>query len=251
MESEFFGVAKGAFTGAVSKEGRFELADGGTIFLDEIGDIRASVQPKLLRVLEEGTFERVGDRATIRVDVRVISATSKDLDDMIRRGELRRELYHRLNTYPVELPPLRERLEDIPLLLVHFVQVLAREMGKPEPEISPEVPGALMDYDWSQNNVRELRNRIEAAMIRCQGEPLRLSDFRLASPGRSTRAAGRAFHDAKNECISKFENDYIEDILTTTRGNVTQAARRAGIARRTMQDLLRKHGIDPNGFKTD
>ncbi len=165
LESELFGHEKGAFTGAIAqKVGRFELADKGTLFLDEVGDIPSALQPKLLRVLQEQEFERLGSNRTLRVDVRLVAATNRDLRKMVKRGEFRIDLYYRLNVFPVTLPPLRERCEDIPVLVAHFVDIYSRRMGKQIDEIPPETLSALSLYQWP-GNIRELQNIIERAVI--------------------------------------------------------------------------------------
>jgi formate hydrogenlyase transcriptional activator len=166
LESELFGHEKGAFTGAVTQKlGRFEMADTGTLFLDEIGDIPLALQPKLLRVLQEREFERLGSGRTHQIDVRLIAATHRDLTEMVGRSEFRSDLYYRLNVFPVQVPPLRERREDIPLLVSHFVEVFARRMAKPIRHIPPETLEAFTSYSWP-GNVRELQNLIERAVIR-------------------------------------------------------------------------------------
>ena len=166
LESELFGHEKGAFTGAITQKiGRFEMADTGTLFLDEIGDIPLALQPKLLRVLQEQEFERLGSGKTHRINVRLIAATHRDLTEMVRRKEFRSDLYYRLNVFPVVLPPLRERRQDIPQLVLHFVEVLARRMGKQITYIPPETLSALTSHQWP-GNVRELQNLIERAVIR-------------------------------------------------------------------------------------
>jgi formate hydrogenlyase transcriptional activator len=165
LESELFGHEKGAFTGAIAQKiGRFELADKGTLFLDEVGDIPASLQPKLLRVLQEQEFERLGSTRTHQADVRLVAATNRDLTDMVSRGQFRSDLYYRLNVFPVLLPPLRERREDIPALVTHFVEILGRRMGKQIEHIPPETMSALSSYEWP-GNIRELQNLIERAVI--------------------------------------------------------------------------------------
>jgi formate hydrogenlyase transcriptional activator len=165
LESELFGHEKGAFTGAIAQKiGRFELADKGTLFLDEVGDIPASLQPKLLRVLQEQEFERLGSARTHQADVRLVAATNRDLTDMVSRGQFRSDLYYRLNVFPVLLPPLRERHEDIPTLVMHFVEVLGHRMGKQIKHIPPETMSALRSYEWP-GNIRELQNLIERAVI--------------------------------------------------------------------------------------
>ena len=165
LESELFGHERGAFTGAIAQKiGRFELADKGTLFLDEIGDIPPALQPKLLRVLQEQEFERLGSTRTHKVDVRLVAATNRDLTEMVNRGEFRSDLYYRLNVFPVRLPPLRERREDIPALVAHFVEILGRRMGREIEHIPPETMSALSSYKWP-GNIRELQNLIERAVI--------------------------------------------------------------------------------------
>ena len=165
LESELFGHERGAFTGAISRRiGRFELADNGTLFLDEVGDIPLPLQPKLLRVLQEQEFERLGSTRTHRVDVRVLAATHRDLEHMVKRGEFRCDLYYRLNVFPVALPPLRARSEDIPVLVTYYVDLYARQMGKRVEQIPEETMVALRSYEWP-GNVRELQNLIQRAVI--------------------------------------------------------------------------------------
>jgi formate hydrogenlyase transcriptional activator len=172
IESELFGREKGAFTGALARQpGRFEIADGSTIFLDEVGELPLELQPKLLRVLQEGEFERLGGSKTIKVDARVIAATNRPLDQAVREGRFRQDLFYRLDVFPIEVPPLRERREDIPLLSWNFVKEFSNSMGKPIEEIAEESMSALEHYHWP-GNIRELRNVIERAMILCQGPTL-------------------------------------------------------------------------------
>ena len=175
FESEFFGHVKGSFTGAIKdRAGRFELADGGTLFLDEVGEIPLELQGKLLRVLQEGAFERIGEEKTRTADVRIVAATNRDVPQVVAEGGFRQDLFYRLSVFPLTLPPLRERREDVPLLARHFAAVSARKMGLPAPEISDEMLASFMDYDWP-GNIRELQNEIERAMILSRGRPLRLS----------------------------------------------------------------------------
>src|SRR6266581_3632425 len=165
LESELFGHEKGAFTGAIAQKiGRFEMADKGTLFLDEVGDIPPALQPKLLRVLQEQEFERLGSARTHQVDVRLVAATNRDLTEMAERGEFRSDLYYRLNVFPVMLPPLRERREDIPALVTHFADIFGRRMGRQIEHIPPETISALSSYQWP-GNIRELQNLIERAVI--------------------------------------------------------------------------------------
>src|SRR6202041_2822625 len=165
LESELFGHERGAFTGAIAQKiGRFEMADKGTLFLDEVGDIPPALQPKLLRVLQEQEFERLGGTRTHLVDVRLVAATNRDLAEMVKRGEFRSDLYYRLNVFPLRLPPLRARREDIPALVTHFVEILGRRLGRQIEHIAPETMSALSSYHWP-GNIRELQNLIERAMI--------------------------------------------------------------------------------------
>src|SRR5438094_933886 len=172
LESELFGHEKGAFTGAIAQKiGRFELADKGTLFLDEVGDIPPALQPKLLRVLQEQEFERLGSTRTHQVDVRLVAATHRNLVEMVKRNEFRSDLYYRLNVFPVPLPPLRERREDIPALVEHFVEIYARRMGKQIDRISPETMSEITSYPWP-GNIRELKNFIERSVILTSGNVL-------------------------------------------------------------------------------
>src|SRR3984885_10555400 len=181
LESELFGHERGAFTGAIAQKlGRFELADKGTLFLDEVGDIPLALQPKLLRVLQEQEFERVGSSQTHQVDVRLVAATNRDLAEMVRRGEFRSDLYYRLNVFPVVLPPLRERREDIPALVAHFVDIYSRRMGKQIDRISSETMSELVSYSWP-GNIRQLQNFIERSVILSSENVLRSPSLKTAA----------------------------------------------------------------------
>ncbi|MHC5019904.1 MAG: sigma-54 interaction domain-containing protein [Planctomycetota bacterium] len=193
FESEFFGHVKGAFTGALrDRQGRFELADGGTLFLDEVGEIPLDLQPKLLRVLQEGTFERVGDERTRTADVRVIAATNRDLAAEVDAGRFRRDLYYRLSVFPIQVPPLRDRCDDIPALVDHFARAVASRLGRPPKRVPPDVVPRLCEHDWP-GNVRELQNLVERAVILSPGETLEIetpgSDG-ASGPDRAGDAAG-------------------------------------------------------------
>jgi formate hydrogenlyase transcriptional activator len=242
LESELFGHEKGAFTGAIAqKVGRFELADKGTLFLDEVGDIPLALQPKLLRVLQEQEFERLGSARTHQVDVRLVAATNRDLVDMVKHNEFRSDLYYRLNVFPVPLPPLRARPEDIPALVEHFVEIYARRMDKQIEHIPPETMSAFVSYQWP-GNIRELQNFIERSVILTSGNVLRppLASLKRAAETESTGAI--TLEDAEREHIRK--------TLEQTRWVVAGpngAAARLGIKRSTLYFRMQKLGISrPN-----
>lgn len=236
LESELFGHEKGAFTGAVSqRKGRFEFADGGTLFLDEVGEMSPPVQVTLLRVLQDREFQRVGGNKTIKVDVRVVTATHKDLKEEIRQGRFREDLYYRLNVVHIEVPPLRERKEDIPLLIRHFSERFARELNKKEiPTLSPEAMAALLAYDWP-GNVRELENVLERAFILSSGPIIRLEDL----PFTSFIPSGAKL----NEVLELIEKRMITQALTIS-GNVqTRAAELLGIEKNLLKYKMKKYSL--------
>jgi len=238
LESELFGHEKGAFTGAIAQKiGRFEMADKGTLFLDEVGDIPPGLQPKLLRVLQEQEFERLGSTRTHHVDVRLVAATNRNLVDMVRRNEFRSDLYYRLNVFPVPLPPLRARRDDIPILVEHFVEIYARRMGKQIDQISPETMSELTSYAWP-GNIRELQNFIERSVILSSGNVLK-------APFASLKAAATT---AAQEAVTleEAERDHIRKTLEQTRWVVSGpngAAARLGIKRSTLYFRMQKLGI--------
>lgn len=240
LESELFGHERGAFTGAVERRiGRFEQANGGTIFLDEIGEIDSATQVKLLRVLgEDRTFERVGGNAPIKVDVRLVAATNKNLAKLVEEGKFRDDLFFRLSVVQVTMPPLRQRKEDIPLLVRAFLKQFAEENGKPVPEMTPEAMDALLRYDWP-GNVRKLRNVVENCVVMTSGPKIGLrnipSEVRDASNGGGTLASSK-FIPPKGSKYNLHETEHrlILQALEETGGNVTQAAKKLGISRRTL-----------------
>src|SRR5712672_2594736 len=238
LESELFGHERGAFTGAIAqKVGRFELADKGTLFLDEVGDIPPGLQPKLLRVLQEQEFERLGGTRTHQVDVRLVAATNRNLLDMVKRNEFRSDLYYRLNVFPVSLPPLRERREDIPALVEHFVEIYARRMGKEIEHIPAETMSALASYEWP-GNIRELQNSIERSVILSTGAVLRppLAELKRCAEVESTEAI----------TLEEAEREHIRKTLEQTRWVVAGpngAAARLGIKRSTLYFRMQKLGI--------
>src|SRR5271169_935315 len=239
LESELFGHEKGAFTGAIAQKiGRFELADKGTLFLDEVGDIPAALQPKLLRVLQEQEFERLGSTKTHQVDVRLVAATNRDLTGMASRGEFRNDLYYRLNVFPVVLPPLRERREDIPALVNHFAEMFGRRMGKPIEQISDETMNALASYPWP-GNVRELQNLVERAVI--------LSDDGvLPNPLPTTATHSVTGSPAAATTLKDSERNLIVHTLESVGwviGGRKGAASRLGLKRTTLIHKMKKLGI--------
>jgi two-component system, NtrC family, response regulator AtoC len=281
MESELFGYEKGAFTGAVgAKPGRFELAHGGTLFLDEIGEIPVEMQVKLLRVLQESEFERVGGIKTIKVDVRLVTATNRDLAAELQTGGFREDLYYRLNVVPIHLPPLRDRREDIPLLVSHFITKFNDRLRKEITHIEPAAVDRLVSYNWP-GNIRELENVIERTMLFCEGSVIRLSNLpgelhggvgspTPAAPGEriidtpsqerhlpsppshsnipavTATAAGEAVGSLKEAVraeTERVERELIQRALDETGGNVTQAARRLKISRKSLQTKMKELGL--------
>jgi formate hydrogenlyase transcriptional activator len=238
LESELFGHEKGAFTGAIAQKiGRFELADKGTLFLDEVGDIPLALQPKLLRVLQEQEFERLGSGRTHQVDVRLVAATHRNLVDMVKRNEFRSDLYYRLNVFPVPLPPLRARREDIPALVAHFVEIYARRMGKQIENIPPETMSTLVSYQWP-GNIRELQNFMERSVILTSGSVLHAPLASLESAAEAESLGPITLEDA--------ERDHIRKTLEQTRWVVAGpngAATRLGIKRSTLYFRMQKLGI--------
>jgi len=234
LESELFGFEKGAFTGAqYRKKGKFEVADGGTVFLDEISDISLKTQTDLLRVLQEHEIVRVGGNQPIKVDFRCIAATNKNLEELVKAGSFRPDLYYRLHVFAIELPPLRDRREDIPLLVCHFLRKFCTATSRPVPQISPEALDLLMGHDWP-GNVRELENAVERALVVGRGEEIRASDFSFqfqAAPA----AGGRTLDDV--------ERVHIERILRETQHNLSRAARILDIDRTTLYNKLRRYGM--------
>jgi len=236
LESELFGHEKGSFTGAYAqKKGKFEFANRGTLFLDEVGEMSANIQVHLLRVLEEKEFTRVGGNEPIKVDVRVISATNKDLKRAIATGEFREDLYYRLNVVTIELPPLRERKEDVPLLAQHFLNKFALENQKEITGFSPEATEFLLGYDWP-GNVRELENAIERAVILAKDSLITVADL----PQENISLARSAPIGKK---LKEAEKNHILDVLSETGGNYSEAARTLGITRMTLYNKAREYGL--------
>jgi formate hydrogenlyase transcriptional activator len=238
LESELFGHERGAFTGALmQKIGRLELADGGTLFLDEVGDIPLELQPKLLRVLQEQEFERLGSNRTLKVNVRIIAATNRDLKRSIENREFRRDLYYRLNVFPLHLPPLRERRKDIPLLVRYFVQRFARRMNKPIETIPSETMNILVNWDWP-GNVRELENFLERSVILSKARTLTVPVSELQAVSESSSKKDLTLMAAEREHILKILRDS-GGVISGVRG----AAARLGVKRTTLQSKMQKLGI--------
>jgi DNA-binding NtrC family response regulator len=240
LESELFGHEKGAFTGAVArKRGRFELAHLGTLFLDEIGEINQTVQIKLLRVLEEKRFERVGGEETVEVDVRLIAATNRDLTDAIAKGTFREDLYYRLNVLNIHIPPLRDRRDDIPLLIAAFLREFGQENGKAIDGIDPKARRALVGYSWP-GNVRQLRNSIESAVVLCKGSVITLEDL---PPGIRGEQGGDAVRLSVGSSLAEAEKELIRSTLAREGGNKSRTAEVLGIGRKTLHRKLQEYGL--------
>jgi DNA-binding NtrC family response regulator len=248
LESELFGFEKGAFTGAVaSKPGKFELADKGTLFLDEIGDVPPVTQVKLLRVLQEREFERLGGTRTIKVDVRLVAATNRDLRAALEQGTFREDLYYRLNVVPIDIAPLRERKEDIPELVTLFVARFAEDSCKPVEGVSPEAMRILVDYHWP-GNVRELQNIVERSSALAKGNVLQADDIHLdVRPAKATNG-GHGFLP-EGMTIEQWEDEMVKEALRRANGNKSQAARLLGLSRNALRYRLSKIGIADEGEK--
>ncbi len=267
LESELFGYEKGAFTGAVtSKPGKFELADKGSIFLDEIGDVPPAIQVKLLRVLQEREFERLGGTRTLKVDIRLVAATNRDLRAALEQGTFRQDLYYRLNVVPIDIPPLREHKEDIPYLVDHFLSRFARESGKPAQRITPAAMKMLMDFHWP-GNVRELENIIERAVALSSGTTLDVDDIHLdgllaraprepganglsASGGTAGSGSASGSFPPPGMTLEQFEDEIIREALRRAAGNKSQAARILGLSRNALRYRLSKMGVPDEEDKT-
>lgn len=243
MESELFGYEKGAFTGATaSRPGKFEQAEGGTVFLDEIGDVPLAIQVKLLRVLQERELERLGSNKTVKIDVRVIAATNVDLRRAIEDGEFREDLYYRLNVFPLTIPSLRDRREDIPALAAHFLNRLATQDGRPVPGLSAAARDALMAYHWP-GNVRELENVLERSMLLANGTVLQADDIRFDVVPQRAAAPANGFLP-EGVTLEQHEQDIIREALRRAGGNKSQAARALGMTRNAFRYRISQMGIE-------
>jgi Nif-specific regulatory protein len=248
IESELFGHEKGAFTGAERfKKGRFEMAEGGTLFLDEIGDLPLQTQIKLLRVLQEREFERLGGTETIKTNIRLITATNKNLEEAIAKGELREDLYYRLNVFTIFLPPLRERKSDILLLAEHFLEKYEQEHGKRIRRISTPAIDMLMAYHFP-GNVRELENAIERAVLVCDSNVIH--SHHLPPTLQTAEVSGTVTNLTLKSAVEAFERGLIQDTLKSTKGNIAKAARQLDSTERILAYKIRNYGIDPKRFRT-
>jgi DNA-binding NtrC family response regulator len=250
FESELFGFERGAFTGALaSKPGKFELADKGTLFLDEIGDVPAAIQVKLLRVLQEREFERLGGTKTLKVDIRMIAATNRDLRAALEEGTFREDLYYRLNVVPIDIPPLRDHKEDIPELVNHFLARFAMDSEKEIEKITPAALAMLMEYHWP-GNVRQLENSVERAVALASGPVLDAKDIYLdTAPGRAGATAASASDQFLPEgmTLEQWEDNMIREALRRANGNKSQAARLLGLSRNALRYRLSKLGVADEG----
>ena len=241
IESELFGHEKGAFTGADSmRKGRFELAHEGSIFLDEIGEINQSLQIKILRVLQERKFERVGGEQTIEVDVRVIAATNRNLEDEVKKGNFREDLYYRLNVVHIHVPPLRERKEDIPLIIAHYLEMFAKENGKNIKGFDNRAKSALYSYDWP-GNIRELRNCVESAVVMASGDVITVDDL---PPAINAKDADEGIKIPLGVSLDEAERMIIEQNLAANKNNKSKTAEILGIGRKTLSRKLEEWGIE-------
>ena len=246
MESELFGYEKGAFTGAnTTKPGKFEQADTGTVFLDEIGDVPAVIQVKLLRILQEREFERLGSNKTRHIDVRVIAATNQDLRAALEQGTFREDLYYRLNVVPINIAPLRDRMQDIPFLAEYFLRKYAAEAGNRIQSITPAAMSRLAEYHWP-GNVRELENVIERSVVMCTGDRLDVADIKLDNAPRP-RGTANDFSLPPGMTLDQYEQEIIREALKQADGNKSQAARALGLTRNALRYRLTQMGLEKEG----
>ncbi|WP_406693625.1 sigma-54 dependent transcriptional regulator [Singulisphaera sp. Ch08] len=257
LESELFGHERGSFTGADKrKKGRFEHADNGTLFLDEVGDVSPAMQSKLLRVLQSGTFERVGGTETIKVDVRIVAASNKRLEEEVKAGRFRSDLFYRLNVIRIDLPALRERPEDIPLLAMHFLEKFKPMSTPPVTEIDSEAMQTLIDHTWP-GHIRELENAIKAAVAMADGSIIHRDALPPAVAPRTRKPINtsplidieRPLPDLTNDLIGRVERDYFVRLLAQYRGNVARCAKHSGLSRRSVTQKLQKYELDRTRFK--
>lgn len=265
LESELLGHVKGAFTGAYeNKKGKFAVADSGTLFLDEVGAIPINLQPKLLRVIETQQFEPVGSTKTVLCDVRIIAATNIDLEKAIERGNFREDLYYRLNVFPIYLPPLRQRPEDIPYIVDHFIEMYSNELKKEIKGIEKRALDILLSYSWP-GNIRELENVMERAIVICEADILTIDLFSMLEGKQTERHSlldtklsedfsfyrtGKNYSESKKNFLASFDRNFIIKILRETKGNITMASKISGIDRKNLYRKIKSLQIDPKEFKT-
>jgi transcriptional regulator with PAS, ATPase and Fis domain len=253
QESELFGHTKGAFTGASERHiGKFEAADGGTIFLDEISEMGSAMQVKLLRVLQSGEFSPLGVAHNRYCDVRVVAASNMELLPLVDEGKIRKDLYYRLNIIQIDLPPLRERRVDIPLLIQHFVNIYSHEYNKPDLQIDPEVQNILLYYDYP-GNIRELENIIQRAWILCRDNCVHknlLPKAMLSESSWRSETLTKSFHEGKARVVEEFERSYLTSILKESGGIVSRAALRSGLSEQNFHVKLKKYGIEGMAFRS-
>ena len=252
LESELFGYERGAFTGADrQRRGLLETATGGTFFLDEIGDLPLVLQAKLLRVLQERKLRRVGGNTEVDVDVRIVAATSLDLDQMVQDRSFREDLYYRINVVRIDLPPLRERGDDLGLLAEHFTLRCSREMERPVPAITPAAYSLMRRYHWP-GNIRELQNVIRRAIVLTDDDKISPDDLPVslvAAAGSANGSPGRSFFEIREEYLARFEREYFESLLRRHAGNVKESAREAQLPRGTLYRLLKHQALDPSEYR--
>ncbi len=249
LESELFGYEKGAFTGAGERKlGKLELADKGTIFLDEIGEMDTALQSKMLRTIQEGEIDRVGGTGSVKIDIRIIAASNRDLEAAVAANTFREDLYYRLSVFPVTIPPLRERRDDIPVLVEHFISKYAAEMNIPHKKVSPEAMDILKKYSW-KGNVRELENVIERALILCEGDTITEKELRLISAASSEEEAagdttGGTLDEVAKAALKAAESRRIREVLEETHGNKTRAAEILRVSYKTLLTKIKDYGIE-------
>lgn len=251
MESELFGHRKGAFTGAEAHQlGKFEAADKGTIFLDEVSEMSTAMQVKLLRVLQSGEYSRVGEAENLYCDVRVVAASNQDLQKLVDEGRFRADLYYRLNVIRLHLPPLRERVGDVALLTDHFLHLFSKAYHKPKLRLSSAACDVLVRHDYP-GNVRELENALHRAVVVCRGNRIlpRHLPSELTTEGEKPELVGGDFHDAKNKAVEDFERRYLTSTLIECGGIVSRAADRSGLSERVFHEKLKKYGIKAKMFR--
>jgi transcriptional regulator with PAS, ATPase and Fis domain len=251
FENELFGHAKGAFTGAsLQQNGLAKEAEGGTLFLDEISAISPYVQAKLLRLLQDKEYRPLGDPRPRKADIRIIAATNRDLQGLVKKGTFREDLFYRLNIVSVHIPPLRERTEDIPILAEHFIRKYSKEYKKPIKELSKDVMRAFMSYSWP-GNIRELEHEVQRAVVMSENTMIDVGSTELATNQSGSEGSGlEYFNIAKERVVDSFARSYLTQLLKESRGDIVSAARRAGKSRTGLWNLIKRYSIDPKEFRS-